>query len=103
LAAARALSKLVFGGARYRIEVGAAIVESGGTANVAWLAEELRINRQSVHQELSLLERAGLLERLPRVDDERKVYFRTHESPFWDFCVRARGEAAAMLERKPRF
>ena len=100
----RALSQLLFGGAQYRVEIGAAIADRGGVANTAELAAELGINRQSVHQELTLLERAGLLVRVQRVgNSERKVYFTAQRSSHWDTSLEARADAARMLERMPRY
>jgi DNA-binding IclR family transcriptional regulator len=95
---------MLFGGAQYRVEIGAAIADRGFVANTAELAAELGINRQSVHQELTLLERVGLLVRAPRAgDSERKVYFTAQPSSHWGTCLEARADAARMLERMPRY
>jgi predicted transcriptional regulator len=99
--ATRALSKALFGGAQYRVEIGAAIAE-GSVINTAELAEKLGIVRQSVNQELLLLERIGLLARMPKGSD-RKVYLIRQESSYWTWCKEASTHAAGMLEREPQF
>ena len=99
--AAREISRLIFGGAHYRVEVGAAILDAKGIANTSELAAALRLSRQSVNQELGLLERAGLL---TRSDGEgRKVYLRANPSPYWELCAQLRDEGRQMLLRNRRF
>jgi predicted transcriptional regulator len=103
IAATRALSKALFGGAQYRIEIGAAIADLP-IVNTAELAVQLHLVRQSVNQELQVLERAGLLTRTPGTDDGgRKVFFFRQESNYWSFCTEALSNAAEMLERKRPF
>jgi hypothetical protein len=41
----------------------------------------------SVNTELKILERAGLLVRLPKERGERKVYLERQESAYWQACV----------------
>ena len=105
LSAARHLSKLIHGGAHYRVEVGAAIAAAIATdkvVNVAELADDLLLTRQAVGHEVQLLERAGLLQRADS-GSGRKVYFVIQPSSYWDWCREARAEAAAMLDRSPRY
>jgi predicted transcriptional regulator len=99
LRSARALSRLLFAGAHYRVEIGAAIADdSAKPVNTAELAEELNLSRQSVNRELQLLESVGLLIRVEQ-DSGRKVYFLMQKSTYWAWCQEARTEAAAMLDR----
>lgn len=94
----REISKNLFGGGRYRIEIGAAISDANGIANVSDLADQLGVSRQTVSNELAILRHAGLLSELgPR--RERRAYFRAHDSPYWQFCVRCRADAAEMILR----
>ena len=105
LRAARAISKLLFGGSQYRVEIGAAIADGFASAkpvNTAELADELHVSRQSVNHELQLLERAGLLIRI-EPDSGRKVFFLVQESHYWEWCREARARAATMLARVARF
>ena len=96
----RHLSKTLFGGAQYRLEVGAHIAASkDGIVNTAGLARELGVVAQSVNQELRLLESAGLITRLPRTGSERAVFFRREVSSYWAFCHEAYADAAVMLNR----
>lgn len=98
--ASRALSKLLFGGATYRLEIGAAIAATP-IVNTAELSRALSVVRQSVNQELRILERAGLLIRAP--GSGREVYLWRQESRYWAWCEEAHANAARMLERMPRF
>jgi predicted transcriptional regulator len=103
--AVRILSRLLFGGGQYRLEIGAAIARAGEQAaiNTSVLAEELELNRQSVNQELRLLEQLGLLRRLPNFDSGRKVYFIREPAPYWDFCEEIQRDAGQMLARGRRY
>jgi biotin operon repressor len=94
--ATRAYSRLLFGGARYRVEIGVAI-RGCSMVNTAELADDLGLSRQSVNQELRLLERCGLLCRTEG-DSGRKVYLIPQPSLYWDFCE----EAALAAERRLR-
>lgn len=95
----RALSKLLFGGARYRLEVGAAVAASSdGIVSTPGLAKDLKLVPQSVSQELRLLERAGLVTRAEDMGD-RRVFFARVESTYWAFCQEAEAEAETMLRR----
>ena len=103
LRAARALSKAVFGGAGYRVEIGAAVGEQEYKAvNAADLAEQLGLARQSVNQELKVLERAGLLTRPDQLEG-RKVFLVREKSSYWEWCIEARANAIEMLERQERY
>ncbi len=93
--AIRALSRRLFGGASYRIEVGAAIADRKLIANIAELADELRLQRQTVQQELRKLEDSGLLRRADQ--HERKVYLIGTRSLYWDLCRELRAEAETLL------
>lgn len=96
--AARALSKRLFGGARYRLEIGRAIAGEK-TVNTSELADLLGLSRQSVNQELLLLAGAGLLTRIPTLDSERKVYWAREESMYWEFCKETWDRAGELLNR----
>jgi DNA-binding MarR family transcriptional regulator len=86
--AIRAMSRALFGGAQYRIEVGCAIAAGDGLVCIKDLAEELGDppGNGSVNAELKVLERAGLLVRTPRERGERRVYLARQESSYWSFC-----------------
>lgn len=101
LEATRAISRHLHGGARYRIEIGAAIA-GAPMVNTVELADTLGLTRQSVHQEIQALERTGLLVRAPH-DTHRKVFFIPQPSAYWAWCVEAATSAEEMLERAPRF
>lgn len=57
----RSLSRTLFGGAQYRIEVGAAIVDAGGMVCIVDLVDALGRppGQASVNAELKVLERRG--------------------------------------------
>jgi biotin operon repressor len=93
--AARAYSRLLFGGARYRVEIGVAI-RGRSVVNTAELADELGLSRQTVNQELRLLEHCGLLCRVEG-DSGRKVYLIPQPSLYWDFCEEAAVAAEGRL------
>jgi predicted transcriptional regulator len=103
LRATRALSKSLFGGATYRIEIGAAIADGDGIVNTAGLADELNLVRQSVNQELKILETIGLLERREQADGGRKVFLMRNVSTYWKWCREAQENAVEMLGRKEPF
>ncbi len=98
LAEIRALSRAIFGGAQYRVEVGRAIADGDGLVCIKDLAEELgdRPGSGSVNAELKVLERAGLLVRAPREKGERRVYLARQTSTYWAFCkeLASRAESA---------
>ena len=83
----RELSRTLFGGAQYRLEVGAAL-NAGDLITIKDLAEQLGDppGKASVNTELKLLEKAGLLERLPDVGSDRRVFLRPASSSYWDTC-----------------
>lgn len=83
----RNFSRILFGGAQYRLEVGAAL-DSEELTNIKDLAERLGDppGTASVNTELKQLEKAGLLERLPRVGSDRRVYLRPVPSAYWQTC-----------------
>jgi hypothetical protein len=87
----RELSRHLFGGAKYRIEVGAAIAESDGVVCMVDLIRQLGDppGKSSVNTELKVLEKAGLLGR----PDERRsgrIYLLRQDSPFWEMCRQLR-------------
>jgi hypothetical protein len=88
----RERSRAIFGGAQYRLEVGAAIADGDGIVCITDLAEELGDppGKASVNTELKVLERAGLLTRVPRERGERRVYLVRQESTYWKFCRETR-------------
>jgi len=83
----RSLSRLLFGGAQYRLEVGAALTV-GDLVTIKDLAERLGDppGKASVNTELKLLEKAGLLQRLPDVGSDRRVFLRPEPSSYWETC-----------------
>jgi predicted transcriptional regulator len=102
VARVRELSRVLFGGARYRLEIGAALQE-GDHVTITDLAETLGSppTKASVNTEMKLLESAGLLERLPRTGRDRHVYLRAVESSYWQTC-RDLAQAAAAGRLGPR-
>ena len=84
----RALSRSLFGGAQYRLEVGHAVAVSDGLVCIKDLAEQLGDppGSGSVNAELKILERAGLLVRVPREKGERRVYLARQYSAYWALC-----------------
>jgi hypothetical protein len=91
----RARSRALFGGAQYRLEVGAAIADGDGIVCIKDLAAQLGDppGTGSVNTELKVLERSGLLERVERERGERRVYLFRKESSYWEFCQEARDAA----------
>ncbi len=82
----RRLSHHLFG-AQYRLEVGAAIY-SGDLVTIKDLAKILGDppGVTSVNTELKILEATKLLQRLPKVGSDRKVYLRAATLPYWETC-----------------
>ncbi len=99
--AQRALSKVLCGGAQYRLEIGAAIA-GAQMVNTMELATALDLNRQSVNKELHILRTAGLLREVD-CGTAREVYFEPVASGYWAWCVEASREAQTMLERTMPF
>jgi hypothetical protein len=100
----RDLSRILFGGAQYRLEIGAAIANGDGMVCIKDLADELAAayidapGNASVNTELKVLERAGLLSRAPRERGERRVYLLRQEGGYWDTCRELRDRA---ITRQP--
>jgi DNA-binding MarR family transcriptional regulator len=84
----------LFGGAQYRLEIGAAIADGDGVVCIRDLAQELGDppGMGSVNTELKVLERAGLLARAPRERGERRVYLLRQPSAYWELCQELRDE-----------
>jgi hypothetical protein len=84
----RQLSRVLFGGAQYRMEVGAAIAAGDGVVCIKDLAAELGDppGVGSVNTELKVLERAGLLVRTAPEEGERRVFLLRQESVYWQLC-----------------
>jgi hypothetical protein len=84
----RNLSRSLFGGAQYRLEVGYAIAAGDGFVCIKDLAQQLGDppGPGSVNAELKVLERAGLLVRVPREKGERRVYLSRQDSAYWTLC-----------------
>jgi hypothetical protein len=99
LTATRELSQTLFGGAQYRIEVGAAIAESDGVVCAVDLVRLLGDppGKSSVNTELKVLERAKLLTR-PRGRTDRRVPLARQDSPWWEMCI---GLRDATAKRRP--
>ena len=88
----RRQSRALFGGAKYRLEVGAAIADSDGIVCIKDLADELGDppGRGSVNTELKVLERAGLLVRGPSEPGNRRVFLLRQPSAYWLVCQEMR-------------
>ena len=84
----RARSRALFGGAQYRLEVGAAIADGDGIVCLTDLAEHFAgtPGLASVNGELKVLEAAGLLTRAPKARGERRVFLTRQPSSYWQFC-----------------
>jgi len=95
LTATRKLSGTLFGGARYRIEVGATIAESDGTVCMVDLVKLLGDppGKSSVNAELKVLERANLLSR-PMTKRDRRVELTRQDSLYWQMCLDLRDATA---------
>jgi hypothetical protein len=95
LTATRELSRTLFGGAHYRIEVGAAIAESDGIVSMVDLIKLLGDppGKSSVNAELKVLERAKLLSR-PDIKHERRIDLLRQDSPYWEMCLALRDATA---------
>jgi hypothetical protein len=100
----RERSRVLFGGAQYRLEVGAAIADGDGIVCIKDLAEELGDppGTGSVNTELKVLERAGLLARVDRERGERRVFLRRQRSGYWKFCQEARDVALGSRSGRSR-
>ncbi len=80
------MSKLLLGN-QDRLEVGVAVARSeDGVVNATELALELGIAQPRVRNQLVALEKAGLLDRMPKSGDVKQWFLRC-ESPFWDVCL----------------
>src|SRR4051812_2146007 len=90
--AARQRSRALFGGAQYRVEIGAAIADGDGITCISDLAAELGDppGIASVNAELKVLERAGLLVRAPKTKGERRVFLIRQPSSYWALCQELR-------------
>ena len=70
-----------------RLEVGVAVARSeDGLVNATDLGLELGIAQPRVRNQLVVLEKAGLLDRMPKSGDV-KQWFQRRKSPFWDVCL----------------
>ena len=101
--ALRERSRALFGGAQYRLEVGAAIADGDGVVCIKDLAQQLGDppGVGSANTELKVLERAGLLARAPRERGERRVYLIRQPSAYWKLCQELR-EATRARPRATR-
>lgn len=80
------MSKLLLGN-QDRLEVGVAVARSEDKmVNATDLGLELGIAQPRVRNQLIALEKAGLLDRIPKSGDV-KQWFRRRESPFWKACL----------------
>ena len=86
--AIRDLSRILFGGAQYRLEVACAIAAGDGVVCIKDLADELGDppGQGSVNTELKKLEEAGLLTRQPRSVGDRRVMLQREQSGYWACC-----------------
>jgi hypothetical protein len=99
----RELSRTLFGGAQYRIEVGAAIAESDGIVCAVDLVKLLGDppGKSSVNVELKVLERAKLLTR-PNIRTDRRIHLVRQDSQWWDMCVGLRDATTKKRGRRSR-
>jgi DNA-binding transcriptional ArsR family regulator len=80
------MSKLLLGN-QDRLEVGVAVARSeDGLVNATDLGLELGIAQPRVRSQLIALEKAGLLDRMPKSGDV-KQWFQRRESPFWSVSL----------------
>lgn len=103
LTVTRELSRTLFGGAHYRIEVGAAIAESDGIVCMVDLVRLLGDppGKSSVNAELKVLERATLLSR-PNVKHDRRIDLLRQDSSYWGMCLELRDATAKEPARRRR-
>jgi hypothetical protein len=103
LSETRKLSRTLFGGAQYRIEVGAAIAESDGIICMVDLVRLLGDppGKSSVNAELKVLERANLLSR-PDIRHDRRIDLLRQDSAYWGMCLEFREATANKLRRSRR-
>ena len=97
LTATRVLSHRLFGGARYRVEIGAAIAESDGIVCMVDLIKLLGDppGKSSVNAELKVLERANLLARASISAGERRIHLLRQDSSYWQACLELRNATAS--------
>jgi hypothetical protein len=100
-------SRGLFGGARYRLEIGAAIADGDGVVCNKELAVDLGDppGTSSVGTELKILERAGLLTRLPGEKGERHVCLMPRPSSYSVCCqefVPTCSGRGRSVDRQPR-
>ena len=100
----RELSRTLFGGAQYRIEVGAAIAGTHGMVCIVDLVGTLGQppSQASVNAELKVLERAGLLSRAEKRQGERRVYLIPQRSPYWELCRTLRDQTSRRQKKSSR-
>lgn len=80
------MSKLLLGN-QDRVEVGVAVARSkDGAVNATDLGLELGLAQPRVRNQLLVLEKAGLLKRMPKSGDVKQWFVRV-ESPFWTVCL----------------
>jgi Mn-dependent DtxR family transcriptional regulator len=80
------MSKLLLGN-QDRLEVAVAVARSeDGLINATDLGLELGIAQPRVRNQLVTLEKAGLLDRMPK-SGTVKQWFQRRESPFWHVCI----------------
>lgn len=83
----RQVSKSLLGN-RLRLELAALIAQA--EPDVVFgrqLSRELRIGDNQALSELRRLRDAGLLDELPAVEGQTRIYFRRRASVFWDFAL----------------
>jgi hypothetical protein len=96
----RRLSRRLFGGAQYRLEVCAAIADGDGVVTASELVTQLGTppGMGSVSMELRTLRGCGLLVPAPAPSSDRRVYLRRCESPLWATAAWLRDHAEEMVE-----
>src|SRR5687767_7876844 len=89
------VSRLLFGNQDRLIVSAAVAAVEAGSIYAHNIAEQVGITDNRVAPQLTSLEKAGLLVRLPKVGGERRVYYERIESSFWKLCAGLAAEIAS--------
>lgn len=95
----RSRSKAMFGN-KYRLEVAAAVGDSGGVLYARDIARILGVSDNLVFAVLKQFEEAGMLQDLGRVEGQQQHYYARADSFFWDACSRLLVELVAAPDSK---
>jgi DNA-binding MarR family transcriptional regulator len=92
------VSRLLFGNQDRLLVASAVATAEAGSIYAHNIAEQIGITDNRVALQLSNLEGAGLLTRLPKVGGERRVYYERSASSFWKLCPDLAAEVTARVE-----